>query len=254
MGDLNSRDGGKAGVALVTGGAGDLGRAVVARLARAGFAVAIADLDSAGAEDALRAVRALDGRGLAPCVDVADADSFTACIDRVEGELGPVTLLVNNAGLEGDVAAFSDYSADVFDRVMAVNARGVFLGTKLALSRMMPRGAGCIVNVASTSAIRGRAGLAGYVASKHAVLGLTRVAALDAAGSGVRVNAVLPGPIEGRMIRSLEEKAGGGIARAGRASRAMPEDVASGVAFLASDEARHINGEALVIDGGATVM
>lgn len=259
MGDLNSKGDGRAGVALVTGGGGDLGRALVARLARAGFAVAVADLDVAKAEDALGAARAqgrdgLGGDGLALRVDVTDAGAFAACIDQVEGDLGPLTLLVNNAGLEGDVTAFPDYSTDVFDRVMAVNAKGVFLGTKLALSRMLPRGAGCVVNVASTSAIRGRAGLAGYVASKHAVLGLTRVAALDTAGSGVRVNAVLPGPIEGRMIRSLEEKAGGTIARAGQTPRAMPEDVANSVVFLASEEARHINGEALVVDGGATVM
>jgi NAD(P)-dependent dehydrogenase (short-subunit alcohol dehydrogenase family) len=137
---------------------------------------------------------------------------------------------------------------------MGVNVKGVFLGTGIALSGMLRRGAGCVVNIASTSAIRGRRGLAAYVASKHAVLGLTRVAALDVAGAGVRVNAVLPGPVEGRMIRSLEQKAGGGIARSGPAPLAAPEDVADCVAFLASEEARHINGAALVVDGGATVM
>jgi NAD(P)-dependent dehydrogenase (short-subunit alcohol dehydrogenase family) len=113
-----------------------------------------------------------------------------------------------------------------------------------------------VVNTASTSAIRGRAGLAGYVASKHAVLGLTRVAALDVAGTSIRVNAVLPGPVETRMIHSLDEQAlaaGSGIKRAGGSSYAKPEDVANIVAFLLSDQAAHVNGAAWVVDAGSTV-
>ncbi len=140
--------------------------------------------------------------------------------------------------------------------MLQVNVKGVFLGLKHVLARMMQRGTGAIINTASTSAIRGRAGLAGYVASKHAVLGLTRTAALDVAGTRIRVNAVLPGPVESRMIRELESQArDGGIAlRQSRATaHGRPQDVANVVAFLASGEAAHVNGAAWVVDGGTTL-
>ena len=134
--------------------------------------------------------------------------------------------------------------------------KGVFLGLKHVLARMTQRGAGAIINTASTSAIRGRAGLAGYVASKHAVLGLTRTAALEVSGTKIRVNAVLPGPVESRMIRELEGQARDNavaLRRNGEVGRGRPQDVANVVAFLASDEAAHVNGAAWVVDGGMTV-
>ncbi|MGP1615608.1 MAG: SDR family NAD(P)-dependent oxidoreductase, partial [Pollutimonas bauzanensis] len=174
---------------------------------------------------------------------------------EVESRLGPITAFSNNAGIEGVVAPIHLYPDEVFDRLFQVNAKGVFLGLKHMLARMMPRGEGAIVNTASTSSIRGRAGLAGYVATKHAVLGLTRVAALDVAGTGVRVNAVLPGPVETRMIRALDKQAGhlGGIRRAGASAYANPEDVASVIAFLLSAQAAHVNGAAWVVDDAVTV-
>jgi NAD(P)-dependent dehydrogenase (short-subunit alcohol dehydrogenase family) len=134
--------------------------------------------------------------------------------------------------------------------------KGVFLGLKHVLAKMRLRGWGAIVNTASTSAIRGRAGLAGYVASKHAVLGLTRTAALEVMGTQIRVNAILPGPIESRMIRELDDQAGrnmAGLRRAGSAAYGRPENIADVVAFLASEEASHVNGAAWVVDAGMTV-
>jgi NAD(P)-dependent dehydrogenase (short-subunit alcohol dehydrogenase family) len=121
---------------------------------------------------------------------------------------------------------------------------------------MVPRGHGVIINTASTSAIRGRAGVGAYVASKHAVLGLTRTAAVEVTGTKIRVNAILPGPIESRMIRSLNEqvrRSATGARRAGSAPYGKPEDIAEVVAFLASDAAAHVNGAAWVVDGGVTV-
>ena len=196
-------------VALVTGGGGDIGRAIALRLARMSRAVAIVDIDEQAAAQTASLVKADRLRGAWPIrADVsspaADAQVF---VDAVEVGFGPIGIFANNAGIEGVVAPLHEYPDDVFDRLMQVNVKGVFLGLKYVLARMIPRGWGTIVNTASTSAIRGRAGLSGYVASKHAVLGLTRTAALEVAGTRIRVNAILPGPIESRMIRELNDQA-----------------------------------------------
>ncbi|SMH39511.1 SDR family NAD(P)-dependent oxidoreductase [Azospirillum agricola] len=242
-------------VALVTGGGGGIGRATAVRLAEGGADVAVADVDEGLGNETARLVEAAGRRALFVRADVSDGAQVAACVDAVERRLGPITAFANNAGIEGVVAPIHLYPDEVFDRLFQVNAKGVFLGLKHVLARMIPRGTGAIVNTASTSAIRGRAGLAGYVATKHAVLGLTRVAALDVAGTGVRVNAVLPGPVETRMIRSLDEQAqrSGGIRRAGGTAYGQPGDVAGVIAFLLSDQAAHVNGAAWTVDDGATV-
>lgn len=244
-------------VALVTGGGGGLGRAIALRLARDAAAIALADHDPASGAETARLVEAAGRRALFVRTDVSDGAEFAACVAAVEDDLGPITAFVSNAGIEGVVTPIDEYPDDVFDRVLAVNAKGTFLGLKHVLGRMRRRGAGSIVTIASTSAIRGRAGLAGYVAAKHAVLGLTRVAALDAEGTGVRVNAVLPGPIDTRMIHSLDAQAlssGSAIRRAGQPTYGRPADVANVVAFLLSDEAAHVNGAALTVDAAASVL
>lgn len=242
-------------IALVTGGGGGIGRAIALRLAQDGADVAIADRDEALGRETADLVKAAGRRTLFVQTDVSDGGQVAAMVEAVETGLGPIALFSNNAGIEGVVAPLYDYPDDVFDRLYAVNAKGVFLCLKHVLKRMVARGAGAIVNTASTSSIRGRAGLAGYVASKHAVLGLTRVAALDVAGTSIRVNAVLPGPVETRMIRALEAQAQshGGIVRAGTVTYADPDDIANVVCFLLSAEARHVNGAAWVVDDGVTV-
>lgn len=242
-------------VALVTGGGGDIGRAIALRLARMSSAVAIVDIDERAMEVA-RQIEAAGCRALAIRADVSSPAETAAYVAAVEAQLGPIGIFANNAGIEGVVAPLHEYPDEMFDRLFQVNVRGVFLGLKHVLARMLPRGRGAIVNTASTSAIRGRAGIAGYVASKHAVLGLTRTAALEVTGKGIRVNAILPGPIESRMIRELDEQArrrSSSARRAGSAPYGKPENIADVVAFLASDEASHVNGAAWVIDGGMTV-
>ncbi|MGU3492939.1 SDR family NAD(P)-dependent oxidoreductase [Xanthobacteraceae bacterium A53D] len=242
-------------VALVTGAGGGIGRAIALHLAATGHDVAAVDRDRAAAEETARQVAAAGREALALAADVTVAAEVERFVAETEDRLGPIAAFANNAGIEGVVAPIFDYPDDMFDQVMAVNVRGTFLGLKHVLARMRARGTGAVVNTASTSSVRGRPALAGYVASKHAVLGLTRVAALDMAGTRVRVNAVLPGPIDTRMIHALDAQAqaAGGIRRAGTAAYGQAADVASVVGFLLSDAAAHVNGAAWTVDAGASV-
>ena len=241
-------------VALVTGGGGDIGRAIALRLARNCRAVAVVDIDDAAVQTA-HLVEAAGCKSMAIRADVSNPEQSARFVDVVEAGFGPIGIFANNAGIEGVVAPLHEYPDDAFDRLLQVNVKGVFLGLKNVLAKMIPRGWGAIVNTASTSAIRGRAGLSGYVASKHAVLGLTRTAALEVAGTRIRVNAILPGPIESRMIRELNDQArrnAQDFKRAGSARYGKPENIADVVAFLASDGAAHVNGAAWVVDDGIT--
>lgn len=243
-------------VALVTGGGGDIGRAIALRLARTSQAVAIVDIDERAAAQTARLVESAGCKATAIRADVSNPRETADFVDAVESMFGPIGVFANNAGIEGVVAPLHEYPDDIFDRLLQVNVKGVFLGLKYVLAKMIPRGRGAIVNTASTSAIRGRAGLAGYVASKHAVLGLTRTAALEVVGTRIRVNAILPGPIESRMVRELDDQASrraSGLRRSGSAQYGRPEDIADVVAFLASDDAAHVNGAAWVVDAGMTL-
>ena len=200
-------------------------------------------------------VEAAGCKAMAIRADVSRQRAERGFVDVVEAGFGPIGIFANNAGIEGVVAPLHEYPDDAFDRLLQVNVKGVFLGLKYVLARMIPRGCGAIVNTASTSAIRGRAGLSGYVASKHAVLGLTRTAALEVAGTRIRVNAILPGPIESRMIRELDDQASRNaqdFKRSGAARYGKPENIADVVSFLASDGAAHVNGAAWVVDDGIT--
>ena len=182
--------------AVVTGAGGEIGRAITARLAGDGARVLAVDLDPGRVEATVAAVEAEGGTVRGHVADVRDAAAVEAYADegaRLGG--GHVDLFANNAGIEGPIAHIPEYADDDFDRVMAVNVRGVFLGLKHVLPRM--RRGGAVVNTASTAGLIGAAGLVAYIASKHAVIGITRTAALEAAPHGIRVNAVCPGPVEG---------------------------------------------------------
>jgi NAD(P)-dependent dehydrogenase (short-subunit alcohol dehydrogenase family) len=243
-------------VAVVTGGGGAIGRSIALRLARDWDTVAVVDLDAETGSETARLLQAAGSTSIFVRADVSQANDVERYVDHIEHALGPIGAFSNNAGIEGVVAPIHEYPEEAFERTFQVNTRGVFLGLKYVLATMLRRGVGAVVNTASTSSIRGRAGLAGYVASKHAVLGLTRVAALDVAGSNIRVNAVLPGPIESRMLQSLNQQAGAstaGFARAGTARHGAPDSVANVVAFLLSPDAAHVNGAAWTVDAGSTV-
>jgi NAD(P)-dependent dehydrogenase (short-subunit alcohol dehydrogenase family) len=250
----------KGKVALVTGAAAGIGRATAERLAEEGAGLLLADLPGTGLEQAAEALRASGANALAAPADVSREADFEALVARAEAELGGLDLLVNNAGIEGAVAPIESYPLDVFDRVLAVNVRGVFLGMRFAGPALQRRGGGAIVNLASVAGVTGDPTIPAYIASKHAVIGLTRSGAL-AFGPTVRVNAVCPSPVETRMMRSLEKGLGGENPElvhkmleeripAGR--YAEPSEIAALIAFLGSDEARFINGSIYTIDGGMT--
>jgi len=240
--------------AVVTGGAGQIGAATAARLASEGARVLVVDRDEAGVAAAVEAIEH-DGGVAAGCVADLLEDDAIARYAREGAELGGgrIDAFFNNAGVEGVVAPVEEYPVEEFDRVMAINVRAVFLGLQAVLPHM--RRGGAIVNTASLAGVTGAPGIVGYVAAKHAVVGITRTAAVETGRRGIRVNAVCPGPIAGRMISSLEEGWGGGardslVAAIPTGRYGAVEEVAALVAFLLAEEAGHCNGATYVVDGG----
>jgi 3alpha(or 20beta)-hydroxysteroid dehydrogenase len=242
-------------VAVVTGAAAGFGLAVSTRLAEEGAKVVMVDW----AADALHA--AADKLGQVPVVaDVSKEADVDGYVNAAVSEYGRIDLFHNNAGIEGRMAPMTELSVEDFDRVWAVNGRGVFLGLRAVLKVMKPQGSGAIVNTASMAAIKGAATFSPYIASKHAVLGLTKSAALEGGPFGIRVNCVAPGHIDTRMARDLTrqinpddpegvyEAVSATVPLYGRYGTAA--EVASLVLFLLSEEACYISGSLHLIDGG----
>ena len=248
-------------VAVVSGAAGALGVATVGRLAADGAAIVATDLAGAPVGDAVAAATRAGGRAVAIEADVTSSADWDRAVAEAVDRYGGLDLLVNNAGIEGEVAPVTDYNDAVFRKVLEVNVMGVFLGTRAAAPRLVERGGGAVVNIASIAGLTGTPGTSAYTASKHAVVGLTRGNALELGPQGVRVNAVCPAPVEGRMMRSHEAGMAPDDPEALRRMIAAnnplgrygePADVAALVAFLASDDASYLNGAILPVDGGVT--
>ena len=248
-------------VALVTGGSNGIGRATALGFAGRGAKVVIVDRDKAGGEATAGIVRQQGGEALFVQADVTDAKSVEAYVKKAVDTYGRIDCFHNNAGIEGKVANIVDYDEAMFDQVMSVNVRGVFLGLKYVLKQMLAQKSGAIVNTASTAGLMGSPGMPAYVASKHAVLGLTKTASGEVARQGIRVNAVCPGPIDTRMIQDLQKQLNpedpGKVAATYQASIPIgrygtAEEVANTVLFLCSDLAGNITGAHFVVDGGRT--
>ncbi|MFY8216798.1 MAG: SDR family NAD(P)-dependent oxidoreductase [Chthoniobacterales bacterium] len=244
---------------VVTGAAGGIGAAAAAAFATAGANVLVVDRSEESGQQTVEKILADGGSARFQTGDVANEESVAEYVAKAVEHFRGIDVFFNNAGIEGKIVPVVDYAAEDFDRVIAVNLRGMFLGMKHVLKVMLPAKSGSIVNNASVSGLRGAAGMCAYIASKHGILGLTKTAAIEVASSGVRVNAICPGPIETRMMHSIEELTSPGdpgkvatqvLARNPTGRYGTPEEVAQTVMFLASPAASYINGVALPVDGG----
>ncbi len=248
-------------VVLITGAGNGIGRATSLGFATRGATVVVVDHDKAAGEATAGIIRQQGGTALFVAADVTKSADVQAYVKATVDAYGKIDCFYNNAGIEGSVATTAEYDEDMFDRVIAVNVKGVFLGMRHVLPVMIKQGFGSVVNTASVAGLVASPGMPAYVASKHAVIGLTKTAAGEVGRSGVRVNAVCPGPIDTRMIHSLEAMLNPDDPNAvgARYQQNIPigrygtaEEVANLVIFLSSDLAGNITGAQYVVDGGRT--
>lgn len=245
-------------VAVVTGGASGMGKATSLRLAREGRAVAVLDLDEAGAGAVADEISAAGGKAIAINADVSRRDQIRAALARVRAELGPVTILVNNAAVE-NFCPLGELDDTAWDRLMAVNLKGLYMMTQEVLPDMEAAGWGRIVNLAAIGAQTGAPDMALYTASKGGVISMTRSLAVELGKKGITVNAVSPGFIDTPMARRAIDGdmfpvpyeqivAAYPIPRLG-----TPEEIAAACCFFASEDASYITGQMLGVNGGAAV-
>ncbi len=242
-------------VAVITGGAGSIGKTTAQLFLAEGAKVLLVDVRETDLKQAIDELGNLD---LAYCVaDVSKADQVQNYVLEALKKFGKIDIFFNNAGIEGVVKPIVDYPDEVFDQVVAVNIKGVWLGNKYVIPHMTEGGS--IIMTSSVAGLLGFANLGAYVTSKHAIVGIMRTSAIEAAPQRIRVNSVHPSPVNNRMMRSIEEGASAGhgevVKQQFEASiplkrYAEPLEIAKAVLFLASDDSQFITGTTLVIDGG----
>lgn len=242
-------------VALVTGASGGIGRASAIGFARSGAAVVVSDVNEAGGAETVSLIVAEGGRAVFQKCDVSSGDEVKALVSRAVSEFGRLDFAHNNAGINSMMA--NEYEDDIWARSIAINLTGVMLCMREEAEVMLAQGQGAIVNTASINGLVGNGAQPGYVATKHGVVGLTRHGALRWAKNGIRVNAVCPGVIETPMTAPLAanpemRKVIDGMTPMGRMGQ--PDEIASAVLWLCSDQASFVTGHPLVIDGGATAV
>ena len=243
-------------VALITGGGSGIGRATALAFAREGAQVVIGNRNVQRGEETVSMIRASGGTASFRRTDVLVAADIEALVNHAIGTYGGLDLAFNNAGIEGDARPLVEQTEANYDAVMDINVKGVWLSMKYEIPRMLKRGGGAIVNSSSVAGLVGLPGFGIYVASKHAVIGLTKTAALEYSAQGVRVNAVNPAVIDTEMVDRFTEAIGSSkedlvplhpIGRIGRV-----EEVANAVLWLCSGRASFVTGHSLLVDGGFT--
>jgi NAD(P)-dependent dehydrogenase (short-subunit alcohol dehydrogenase family) len=244
---------------LVTGGGTGIGRAVALAFAAAGARVAVSGRRSGPLAETVALIEAAGGSGLAVAADVSQESDVAALIDEVTQRHGALDVACNSAGVPGSGRLLHEFDLEDWRRITDTNLQGVWLSMKYEIQAMLRQGGGVVVNVASVAGLVGYLNAAPYTAAKHGVVGLTRNAAIDYGAQGVRVNAVCPGPVLTPMLEQARRDRGPGADEfylrnipLGRLCR--PEEVASAVLWLASDEASYITGQALGVDGGWTAQ
>ncbi|AUX09542.1 3-oxoacyl-[acyl-carrier protein] reductase [Halalkaliarchaeum desulfuricum] len=245
-------------VAIVTGGGSGIGQATAKRFAEEGASVVVNDIDVEGGKETVSAIEADGGEAVFVEGDVTDPEDVAETVATALDTFGGLDFAFNNAGIEGASEPSSDQPLSNWEKVIDINLTGVFLGLREQIPAMLHDGGGAIVNTASIAGLLGFPNLTPYVASKHGVVGLTKTAALEFSAEGVRVNAVCPGVIETPMVERTQEEdpetmeqtiAATPIDRLGQ-----PEEIASAVVWLCSEDASFVTGESLVVDGGYSVQ
>jgi len=250
-------------VALVTGGGAGIGRAACLEMARAGATIAVVDRDQDRGQNTVADVMALGQDASLFVADVSDVSQVRECVQAVVSKYQRIDAFFNNAGVAGVIAPVAEYPVDVFDELIAVNVRGPFLGMQAVLPIMLRQGAGSIINSASAVGLIAAPNRAPYSMSKHAVIGLTKSAAIEVAKHGVRVNAICPGPIDTPMMQAIDAMRNPDHPAESRrlissdnpmGRYGIVEEVARVVCFLASDGASYVTGAAWTVDGGRTAL